>query len=40
MSIRPFIKEAVISKLFIKDLEDEEEAELMIAHATATVKNA
>ena len=29
-SIRPFIKEAVISKHFIKDLNNEEEAELIV----------
>jgi mRNA-degrading endonuclease RelE of RelBE toxin-antitoxin system len=30
MSIRPFIKMAVISKHFIKDLKDEDEAELIV----------
>ena len=30
MSIRPFIKVAVISKQFIKDLKNEEEAELIV----------
>jgi mRNA-degrading endonuclease RelE of RelBE toxin-antitoxin system len=30
LTIRPFIREAVVSKHFIKDLKDEEEAELIV----------